>query len=84
VSGRVPTSIPSAVCAPDGHCVTCADDGVEMRVVGAERDGLAPCEGPEGEASEVEVTLVSPVAPGDRVLVHAGVALALLAAEAAA
>jgi hydrogenase maturation factor len=55
-----------------------------MRVVGAERDGLAPCEGPEGEASEVEVTLVSPVAPGDRVLVHAGVALALLAAEAAA
>lgn len=68
-------------CAPDGHCVTCSDEGVPMRVVGPERDGLALCHGPAGEASEVEVALVAPVAPGDAVLVHAGVALVQLEGE---
>jgi hydrogenase maturation factor len=43
------------------------------RVDGAR--GLALCIAPDGSKSTVEITLVEPVAPGDRVLVHAGVAL---------
>jgi hydrogenase maturation factor len=57
----------------DDHCVTCSDEGVEMRVLEAGDDGLARCDG-----GEVMVDLVGPVVPGDRVLVHAGVAIARL------
>jgi hydrogenase maturation factor len=46
-----------------------------MRVVAALEDGLARCEA-EGVESDVMVDLVAPVAVGDEVLVHAGVALA--------
>jgi hydrogenase maturation factor len=37
--------------------------------------GLALCSAPDGSKSTVEIALVEPVAPGDRLLVHAGVAL---------
>jgi hydrogenase maturation factor len=69
---------------PSCHCVTCADDGVPMRVLGAADDGLARCAGDDGTAAEVDVTLVGPVAGGERVLVHAGVALVRLPDEGAA
>jgi hydrogenase maturation factor len=57
------------------HCITCSDEGVEMRVerIDAAR-GLALCASDDGSKSTVEIALVS-VQPGDRVLVHAGVAL---------
>ena len=57
-------------CADD-HCVTCSDEGVPMRVLELEDDGLARCDG-----GDVMTDLVGPVAPGDTLLVHAGVALA--------
>ena len=60
-------------CGPD-HCVTCSDEGVPMRVLEARGDGLALCEG----GVEVLTELVGDVAPGDEVLVHAGVALVRL------
>ena len=41
--------------------------------------GLALCSSDDGSKSTVEIALVS-VEPGDRVLVHAGVALAELSA----
>ena len=41
--------------------------------------GLALCAGEDGSKSTVEIALVD-VAPGDRVLVHAGVALTELGA----
>ena len=41
--------------------------------------GLALCAAEDGSESTVEIALVS-VQPGDRVLVHAGVALAELSA----
>ena len=58
------------------HCITCSDEGIPMRVerVDSER-GLALCAGQDGSKGTVEIALVEPVAPGDRVLVHAGVAL---------
>jgi hydrogenase maturation factor len=46
-----------------------------MRVVELESDGLATCAGDDGERREVEIALVGDVAPGDRLLVHADVAL---------
>jgi hydrogenase maturation factor len=64
----------------DYHCITCSDEGTPLRVVALEGDGLARC---EGDAT-VDVQLVGDVAPGDVVLVHAGVALVRLAGTAAA
>jgi hydrogenase maturation factor len=61
------------------HCITCSDEGVPMRVVEADRDGLARCTTEDGATSEVMTDLVGDVAPGDSVLVHAGVALLRLA-----
>ena len=65
-------------CTSD-HCITCGDDGVPMRVlrIDAER-GLALCADRDGDKCTVEIGLVEPVAPGDAVLVHAGVALVTL------
>ncbi|MBS1869273.1 MAG: HypC/HybG/HupF family hydrogenase formation chaperone [Actinobacteria bacterium] len=40
--------------------------------------GLALCAGEDGARSTVEIALVEPVAPGDALLVHAGVALVRL------
>ena len=63
--------------------MTCGDDGVPMRVVALEAEpGLAVCEETGGSRSTVDVQLVEPVARGDEVLVHAGVALVLLEAAA--
>ena len=43
--------------------------------------GLALCTGDEGSYSTVEIALVEPVATGDRVLVHAGTAIARVTEE---
>ena len=45
-----------------------------------ETRGLALCAAEDGARSTVEIALVEPVVPGDRVLVHAGVALTGLGA----
>ena len=58
------------------HCITCGDDGVPMTVLRT-REDLALCEDPEGGHHTVELALVD-AGPGDRVLVHAGVALVTL------
>jgi hydrogenase maturation factor len=50
-----------------------------MRVVEADAGGLARCASEDGTTSEVMTELVGVVAPGDSVLVHAGVALLRLA-----
>ena len=66
-----------SACDPhEDHCITCGDVGIEMRVVDV-RDGLAVCEA-DGEEREVETALVDAVEPGDRLLVHADVALVRL------
>jgi hydrogenase maturation factor len=63
------------------HCITCSDEGLPLRIVALEGDGLARCRDdaePAEPDATVDVQLVGDVAPGDLVLVHAGVALALL------
>ena len=49
-----------------------------------ERRGLALCADAEGAHHTVETALVGPVAPGEQLLVHAGVAIASLSREVAA
>jgi hydrogenase assembly chaperone HypC/HupF len=66
-------------CDDPHHCITCADEGVPMRVVAIDEErGLALCAAPDGERSSVEIALVGAVAPGDALLVHAGTALTRL------
>ncbi len=58
------------------HCITCSDEGIPMQVERVDKArGLALCIAADGSASTVEIALVEPVDRGDRVLVHAGVAL---------
>jgi hydrogenase maturation factor len=48
------------------------------------RRSVALCSNDAGGRSTVETALVEPVAPGDRLLVHAGTAIVLLTEEDAA
>jgi hydrogenase maturation factor len=58
-------------------CITCGDEAIAMEVVAVDAErGLALCAGDDAERSTVETALVAPVAPGDRLLVHAGTAIA--------
>ncbi|HEX3978916.1 MAG TPA: HypC/HybG/HupF family hydrogenase formation chaperone [Solirubrobacteraceae bacterium] len=59
------------------HCITCGDVAVEMIVLRVdEARGLALCEAEDGARETVEIGLVDPVRPADRLLIHAGTALA--------
>jgi hydrogenase expression/formation protein HypC len=62
------------------HCITCGDDGVPMEVLKVDyARGLALCIDEGGAKSSVEIGLVTPITPGDELLVHAGTALVRLA-----
>ena len=70
---------PGPQCDHGAGCVTCGDQAIPMRVLRIDsRRGLALCDDREGSRSSVEVGLVEPLAEGDSVLVHAGVALTRL------
>jgi hydrogenase maturation factor len=72
-------------CTGDTHCVTCADEGIVMRVVRVdEESGLAICAAGDGARTTVDIALVDPVGPGTELLVHAGVALVALTERATA
>ena len=51
-----------------------------MRVVSLRGDGIATCDDEHGGVHEVAVELVDPIGIGERVLVHAGVAITRLGA----
>jgi hydrogenase maturation factor len=69
----------SDYCEPDGHCITCSDEAVPMDVLQVGANGLAVCADDAGSRQDVMTELVGDVAPGDKVLVHAGVALTRVA-----
>jgi hypothetical protein len=58
------------------HCITCSDEAIEVTVltVDAERE-LALCATPDGRRETIEIALVSPVRPAERLLAHAGTAI---------
>jgi hydrogenase maturation factor len=65
-------------CVAD-HCITCGDEGIPMTVLELDaRNGLACCADQSGASSMVEIGLVEPVSCGERLLVHAGTAIAVL------
>ena len=71
------TPLPAALCATDGgHCITCSDEALEVRVVRVDAEaGLALVA--VGEAEElIDISLVDDVVPGETLLAHGGVALA--------
>jgi hydrogenase maturation factor len=75
IAGTDPT------CGSD-RCITCGDDGEPMTVVRVDRErGLALCADQDGARATVETALVEPVEPGERLLVHAGTAIALMDAS---
>ncbi|MDP9069469.1 MAG: HypC/HybG/HupF family hydrogenase formation chaperone [Actinomycetota bacterium] len=70
-----------AVCAVVDGCLTCGDVAVPVTVVTAtEPDAL--CRDDHGSEGKVGVELVAPIAVGDRLLVHGGVAIARLEDDA--
>jgi len=76
----VSEALPACIVDFDG-CITCGDHAVELRVVNAdEARGLALCADDHGGSAEVDVLLVWPVAPGEKLLVHAGTAIARVGA----
>ena len=59
------------------HCITCGDVAVEMTVLRVDdARELALCEADDGHHETVQIALVAPVRPADRLLVHAGTAIA--------
>jgi len=60
-------------------CVTCGDVAVEVRVVAVDGETAVVERG--GTRETLAITLVGDVAPGDRLLAHAGVALQRLEGE---
>jgi hydrogenase maturation factor len=67
---------PDAVSCGEEHCITCGDQGIEMRVAGAaDAAGIVSCQDADGARTDVDVLLVEPVVPGELLLVHAGVAI---------
>jgi hydrogenase assembly chaperone HypC/HupF len=55
------------------HCLTCGDVAVAARVVDVR--GVTATVEADGRREQVGVELVEPVAPGDLLLCHAGIAL---------
>lgn len=73
-------ALPACIADFDG-CITCGDHAVELRVVSVDdARGLAVCADEFGASLEIDVLLVAPVDLGDRLLVHAGTAIARAAA----
>lgn len=64
----------------DDVCITCGDVAVALTVVAIDGD-TARCRDDVGRLEMVATELVGPVHPGDRVLVHAGVALLTMESE---
>jgi hydrogenase expression/formation protein HypC len=71
------TGEPVVACAVTDGCITCGDIAVPLEVVEVLGDD-ARCRDADGAEELVAIELVGAVAPGDRLLVHAKVALELL------
>jgi len=65
------------VSCSDDHCITCSDEAVEVTVLTVDTDrNLALCVTADGHRNTIDITLVSPIRPAERLLTHAGTAIA--------
>ena len=70
---------PALACDLTTGCITCGDVALPLTVMRLDEGrGLALCADDDGKSETVETDLVAPVAVGDRLLVHAGTAIARL------
>lgn len=75
-----PTESFAATCSAEPGCITCGDVAVVLTV--STLDGAdARCHDDQGREELVAIELVGDVAPGDRLLVHAGVAIERVSQE---
>jgi hydrogenase maturation factor len=67
-------------CALDaeGHCITCSDEALSVRVLLVDREMEMARVEVQGKEEEVDITLIERVRPGDTLLVHGGVAIACM------
>lgn len=63
-------------CGTDTHCITCADEAIQVRVLGLLGDGLALVDTGSG-TEEISIALVD-AGVGDTVLVHASEAIGVV------
>jgi hydrogenase maturation factor len=61
----------------EGHCITCSDEALAARVLRIDQDTGVAFVTIEEVTEEVDITLIDDVAPGDMLLVHGGVAIAI-------
>jgi hydrogenase maturation factor len=61
-------------------CVVCSDAGIPVRIISIEGDD-ALCEDAAGNQTEIAVELVAPVAAGEVLLTHGGVAIGKVGPE---
>ena len=74
--------LPDSYCTLDHDgCVVCSDAGIPLRVISIENDD-ALCEDASGNRTEIALELVQPVAVGEVLLTHGGVAIGKVEPEA--
>jgi hydrogenase maturation factor len=60
----------------EGHCITCSDEALHVRVLFVDNEHELAQVTLDGAEEEIDVSLVENIAPGDVLLVHGGVAIA--------
>lgn len=71
------------VCVPtlDEHCVTCSDEALPAIVLRIDPARGCALVSLNNTTTEVDITLVNGILPGEQLLVHGGVALARIQGE---
>ena len=73
----IPVGDQALACDASTPCITCGDVAIPLTVLRLdERRGLALCADDDGNRETVQTDLVDRVKLGDRLLVHAGTAIA--------
>ena len=67
-------------CTPteDGRCITCSDEALPATVLQINQESMSALVTVREAIEEIDITLVDDLVPGDVVLVHGGVAIALV------
>lgn len=68
----------SCVLDAEGHCITCSDEALSASVLRVDQETGIALVAVGNEQSEVDITLVEEIVPGDWLLVHGGVAIATI------
>ncbi len=71
-----PASNASCELDTEGHCITCSDEALHVRVLSVTQENGLALVALDDSSEEIDVSLVEHVEPGDMLLVHGGVAIA--------